>query len=128
MANGKVIAGIAIAALILLGTYFFASIGNVQQSGNSVKVVGTGSSVMQNEKTVEIFDDKFSPSQITIPAGDKVIFDNKGGTYHWPVSEAFNPGHELAPGETWGFVFYEKGTFEYYDSMDKNITGTIKVE
>lgn len=128
MVSGKIITGIVVSILVILGVYFFISVENVQQSGNSVKIIGTGSSVMQNEKIVEIFDDTFSPSSVTIEVGDKVTFDNKGGVSHWPISEAFNPGHELVPGENWGFVFYEKGTFEYSDNLNANLKGTIIVE
>jgi plastocyanin len=125
MVKGRVIAGIVISILIILGAYFFVSVGNVQQSGNSVKVVGTGSSVMQNEKTIEITDDGFSPSSLTVSAGDKIIFENKGAVKHWPISEMFDSGHGLAPEESYSLILYEKGTIEYHDNLNANLTGTI---
>lgn len=128
MVNSKIIAGIIIGVLVILGAYFLISVENVNQSGNSVKIIGTGSSVMQNEKIVEIFDNGFLPSSITIELGNKVIFDNRGEASHWPISEIFNPEKELAPGENWGFIFYEKGTFEYSDNLNANLKGTIIVK
>lgn len=128
MVNNKIIAGIVIGILVILGVYFLISVENVRQSGNSIKIIGTGSSVMQNEKIVEIFDNGFSPSSITIEPGDKIIFDNRGELSHWPISEIFNPEQELAPGENWGFIFYDKGTFEYSDNLNANLKGIIIVE
>jgi len=97
MVNGKVVAGIVISVLIILGVYFFTSVGNVQESGNTVKVVGTGSSVIQNEKVVEITSEGFSPSTLTISAGDTVTFVNKDAKNHWPAS-AMHPTHTVYPG------------------------------
>ena len=151
MVNGKVVAGVIISVLIILGVYFFVSVGNVQQSGNTIKVVGTGSSVMQNEKTVEMTSGGFSPSALTVSVGDTVTFVNKGTEEHWPAS-ARHPTHkvypgsdiekcgtseesitfdacrEIAPGESYKFTFYEKGTWAYHDHLNTGLFGKIIVE
>jgi plastocyanin len=128
MVNGKAIAVVAISAMILLAAYLFFSLGNAQQSGNTIKVVGTGSSVMPNVKTVEMTDTGFSPSALAISAGDTVEFANTGSGQRWPVSSEFNPGQSIAPGESWSFTFYDRGTWEFHDSMNDTLAGTITVK
>ena len=57
MVNGKVIVGIVISVLIIVGVYFFVSVGNIQESGNTVKVMGSGGSVRENPYLIEITSD-----------------------------------------------------------------------
>ncbi|MEX2017312.1 MAG: hypothetical protein WD876_02465 [Candidatus Pacearchaeota archaeon] len=97
MVNGKVVAGIVISVLILAGVYFLVSVGTVQQSGNTVKVVGTGSSVNEDAKVIEITAEGFSPSLLNIRAGNTVTFINKDSKAHWPAS-ASHPTHTAYPG------------------------------
>jgi plastocyanin len=151
MVNGRLVAGIVISVLILLGAYFFASVGNVIQSGNTIKVTGTGSSVMQNEKIIEIDSNGFSPSTLVISKGDIVTFVNKDSMPHWPASalhstHSIYPGSGIekcgtseqdtifdackgiSPGKSWSFAFYETGTWSYHDHLDARLVGTITVE
>lgn len=128
MINGKIIAGIIISVLIILGVYFFVSVGNVQQSGNSIKVTGTGSSVIEDTRTIEITSNGFFPGIVTISVGDNVTFINKDTEEHWLILEILDISQELPQGDTYSFVFNEAGTFEYYDNLNKDFTGTIFVE
>ncbi len=82
--------------------------------------------------TVEITSEGFSPSQISINAGDTVVFVNKDSETHWPAS-AQHPTHKaypesggcigskfdackpLAQGESWPFTFSQKGEWKYHD-------------
>jgi len=128
MVNGKIIAGIVLSVLILGVVYFFVSVGDVQESGNSIKVLGTGSSVMDNEKTIEIMPDGFSPSDLTITLGNTVIFENKDTEKHWLILESFGVSKELASAETYSLFFDKVGTFEYYDNLNKEFAGIIIVE
>ncbi|MEK6828953.1 MAG: plastocyanin/azurin family copper-binding protein [Nanoarchaeota archaeon] len=151
MVNGKVVAAIILSVLIIAGVYFFVSVGNVQESGNSIKSIGTGSSVMQNEKIIEMTSNGFSPSTLTISVGDTVTFVNKGSDEHWPAS-AMHPTHTvypgsniekcgtseestifdackgISPGESYKFTFYEKGTWGYHDHINAGLFGKIIVE
>jgi len=97
MVNGRVIAAITLSVLILAGVYFLVGFGSLQQSGNTIKVVGTGSSVEQNAKIIEITSEGFSPSPLNILAGDTVTFVNKDTKAHWPAS-ASHPTHTVYPG------------------------------
>ncbi|MBI2143470.1 cupredoxin domain-containing protein [Candidatus Woesearchaeota archaeon] len=95
--------------------------------------------------TIEITASGFSPSPLTIKAGDTVTFVNKDSAQHWPAS-AVHPTHAvypeaggcigskfdackgLAAGETFEFTFNEKGTWKYHDHLNPSLWGTIVVE
>ncbi len=152
MVNGKVVAGIVISALIILGVYFFTSVGNVRESGNTVKIIGSGSSVMENPYSIEITSAGFFPEIVTISVGDTVTFTNKDSAPHWPASD-LHPTHTvypgtgiskcfdettdkttlfdscrgLAQGESWSFTFTQAGEWEYHDHRNANLKGTIIV-
>ncbi|MBI2580683.1 cupredoxin domain-containing protein [Candidatus Woesearchaeota archaeon] len=102
-----------------------------------------------SEKTIEITATGFSPSPLTIKAGQTVTFVNKDTAQHWPAS-AVHPTHAvypepdgcigskfdackgLAQGESFTFVFNEKGSWKYHDHLnccsDPAFFGTIVVE
>lgn len=97
------------------------------------------------EKTVEITSAGFSPSSLTVSAGQKVKFVNKDTETHWPASDP-HPVHTDYPGTggciasvfdacaalakdgEWGFVFNEKGTWRYHDHLNPSLKGTVIVE
>ncbi len=114
----------------------------------SFKSSGTGAStttVAAAAKTVEITSTGFSPATVTIKAGEKVAFVNKGSGLHWPAS-AVHPTHAMYPesggcigskfdackglatNEEWSFTFNEKGSWNYHDHLNPSLTGTIVVE
>lgn len=97
------------------------------------------------EKTVEITSAGFSPSSVTVSAGQKVKFVNKDTETHWPASDPhplhtdypqlgscigsfFDACSALAKDEDWGFVFNEKGTWRYHDHLNPSLKGTVTVE
>lgn len=92
----------------------------------------------------------FSPRLLEVQVGQKVIFENamkSGGV--WPASDV-HPTHRLYPGsdigkcgtnvdifdacrglesgESWSFVFNEKGEWGYHDHLSSKYTGTIVVK
>jgi plastocyanin len=88
---------------------------------------------------VELTKDGFSPSELTIKAGQTVTWINKNTEEHWPAS-AMHPTHKvypgsgiekcgtgeaifdacgaLAPGESFSFTFNEVGTWSYHDHLN----------
>ncbi|HLD57839.1 MAG TPA: hypothetical protein VJA47_06010 [archaeon] len=101
---------------------------------------------------VEATSSGFTPSTITVKAGEFVTFTNKDTAKHWPAS-AVHPTHKVYPGsdiakcsdpvektkifdackglekeESWSFTFNEKGTWKYHDHLNTGSTGTIVVE
>lgn len=152
MVNGKAMVAIVLAALILLGAYFFVSVGNASESGNSIKVIGTGGSV-DEDNTIEITSNGFFPKILTVSVGETVTFVNKDNVAHWPASD-LHPTHTIYPGsdikkcfdetsdktllfdscrpleqgESWGFTFTETGTWDYHDHKNAGLVGAIVVE
>ena len=104
--------------------------------GTGVNVDG---SVTVGAKTVDvsITASGFSPSQVTIKAGDTVKFTNKDTRKRWPASGA-HPTHLICPGfdavggidtnETYSFKFEKKGECPMHDHLIPTHTGKITVE
>lgn len=93
----------------------------------------------------------FSPSSVTINAGEVVMFVNEGSNLMWPAS-AIHPTHTVYPGSSiqkcgtaeedsifdacsrvtsgnsWSFTFTETGTWKYHNHLNIGKTGTIVVE
>lgn len=96
-------------------------------------------------KMVGITSAGYSPSTLTIKAGDTVVFQNNDADIHWPAS-AVHPTHTaypesggcigskfdacagLAQSETFSFTFNQKGTWLYHDHLNPSLTGSITVE
>lgn len=101
--------------------------------------------------TINMTESGFTPGEITIKAGDTVIFRNQGNRLHWPAS-AIHPTHELYPGssiskcgtseadsifdacrglqlgQSFSFTFNIKGTWLYHDHLNSSLKGTIIVQ
>ncbi len=92
------------------------------------------------EKIVEITSAGFTPSTLTINAGDTVTFVNKDVVPHWPAS-AVHPTHceyrgcgvfdakkGLSQGEPYSIVFDVAGSWKYHDHLNPEVTGVIVVQ
>ena len=99
---------------------------------------------------ITITSSGFSPSSLEINAGDSVIFENSDTNQHWPAS-AVHPTHRVYPGsdigkcgtaeaenifdacrglesgESYTFIFNERGSWRYHDHLRASIGGTIIV-
>lgn len=79
----------------------------------------------------------FSPSNITIAPGTKVIFSNLDDAPHWPAS-GNHPTHKLCPGfdalkplsknQTYEFTFAKAQVCPFHDHLNPDWTGTITVK
>ena len=72
---------------------------------------------------VTITDSGFSPTTITINAGETVRWENDHSVSHWPASDP-HPEHTdyfgfdsfgIAAGSSWSFKFTEVGSWNYHD-------------
>ena len=101
--------------------------------------------------TVTYTEFGFTPSTVTVDAGDEVFFWNKSDDFLW-IASAVHPVHSEYPGthinncgtsaatgtfdscgniavkNGWTFVFNEKGSWVYHDHNDPTRTGTIIVQ
>lgn len=101
-----------------------------------------------SENIIEMTSDGFVPNSLTINAGDSVKFVNKDSRSYWPAS-AVHPTHKNYPGsdiskcgsgvifdackglkegESFTFIFNEKGTWFYHNHLRVGTTGKIIVE
>jgi len=87
--------------------------------------------------TITYTETGFSPTSITINAGDTIIFKNNSARGFWPASNN-HPSHAIYPeldskktitaGESWNFTFTEVGSWKYHDHRSNNLGGTIVVQ
>lgn len=92
-------------------------------------------SIVENTKGMVLDQDGFSPSELTIKPGTKVIFESRGGE-HWPASDN-HPTHELCEGldakkaltagETFEYTFTEEQECSIHDHLNPELTGKITV-
>ncbi len=95
--------------------------------------------------TIEMTDSGYSPNNITIKAGDTVVFLNKGTLPNWPatakhpthevypepggcISSAFDACKGVLPGENFTFTFNQKGSWGYHEHLRFKTFGKINVE
>jgi plastocyanin len=86
---------------------------------------------------VEITDDGFEPSTLTVSSGDTVTFENSSSDDSWPASDV-HPTHQLypgfdaekplLPGDSYEFTFTKTGSWGYHNHLEPDVTGTIVVE
>lgn len=79
--------------------------------------------------SVNIGDDFFNPSSLTVTAGTIVTWTNRGSRGHTVTSDqgAFDSG-SLNPGGSFSFTFKDKGTFSYHCNFHSGMTAKIVVE
>lgn len=92
--------------------------------------------VVVDTKTVVMKADSFEPANLTIQKNTKVIFKNEDSQERWPASAIhpthgiypeFDPRRNIAPGESWEFIFDKVGNWKYHDHLNPSIRGEIKV-
>jgi len=79
--------------------------------------------IIMNEQNV------FMPAVLTVPAGTKVTWSNKSVRRWWVISvdKKIDTG-QIATGVSVSYTFNEPGTYEYYDTYNKDIRGTVIVQ
>lgn len=111
----------------------------------------TPSAVVPKTMSINMTDSGFSPSEVTINAGDTVRFINQGSQAHWPAS-AVHPVHEAYPGssiakcgtaqagsifdacrglnngESFSFTFNAKGSWPFHDHLVPFLKGKVIVQ
>lgn len=78
----------------------------------------------------------FSPAEVSIQKGDRVVWVNKSDRFAWPASDVhptheiyseFDPLEPMAPGEVWAFVFEKAGEWRFHDHLRPSKTGVVGV-
>jgi plastocyanin len=79
-------------------------------------------------KTVSIKRSSFSPTTVSVVAGDSVRWRNDDTRDHQVVSTTGTfASPVLRPGRTYTFRFESAGTYRYRDALNPSVTGTVKV-
>lgn len=95
-----------------------------------------GSDVADEENLVTISSAGFSPKEITISAGETVVWMNSDAIDH-TVNSAPHPTHTaypplnldtIKPGDKKSLNFPEPGTYKYHDHLNPSLVGSIIVE
>lgn len=113
-------------------------------SASSTPNPGSGLRTMK-KYTITATDSGYSPSTITIKAGDTVIFKNGSSQPVWTAS-AVHPTHRaypttggclgstfdacrgIPPGQSWSFKFDIAGSWKYHNHLNPSETGTIVIQ
>lgn len=79
-------------------------------------------------KTVRITGSGFSPSPVTITAGDRITWRNTDTVRHQVVSNAGTfASPVLLPGRTYTYTFSRSGTYRYHDALVPNRNARVVV-
>ncbi len=105
----------------------------------------TSEPVAMTKTTITYSDTGFSPSSVTIKAGDQVVFVNSSSKDMWPAS-AMHPTHNVypepggclgsifdscanvEPGKSWSFIFMKVGSWGYHDHLTPKFFGKVIVQ
>lgn len=140
--NKFIILGLG-ALLVIAGGYFLLANQNGEPATAPLEEEVTSNpttSPRLQEETEEVMvsltESGFTPKNLTIETGTKVIFTNNTGRIA-TVDSDFHPTHRLYPflnkgnfgtGEKHEVIFEETGTFTYHNHLNSAQTGTIIVE
>ena len=81
----------------------------------------------ENTKNIAIKNFAFSPAELTVKAGDTVIWTNEDSAPHSIKSESFN-SQTLSSGDSFSFKFENTGTYDYTCGIHPSMKGKIIVE
>ena len=93
--------------------------------------------LLQSTATIEVNDNGFIPTSLTVRKCTKVTFKNTGTTDHQPVShphpthdayQEFNSPQPIASNSSWSFIFSKSGAWKFHDELTPEHRGTITVQ
>jgi plastocyanin len=98
-------------------------------NSNKTDSNNTNNEVQSGDVKISLENFAFSPKEITIKTGTKVIWTNNDSTSHTIISDdgTFSSS-TLKTNGTFEFTFNTKGTFSYHCSIHPSMTGKIIVE
>ena len=83
-----------------------------------------------NTVQINIFNYKFDPATVTVPAGTTVTWTNKDEIPHTVASsdKSFKGSSGLDTGDSYSYTFDKPGTYKYYCTLHPFMTGVIVVQ
>ena len=123
---------VAVGAFLLLGNR-----SNQPATIQSQAPTNPVQSTNESEAAIITLDEtEFSPNDITVKVGARVVWINKSGE-NATVNSADHPTHQVYPrlnlgefgsGSSVQLVFDETGTYSYHNHLNASQTGTVTVE
>jgi plastocyanin len=87
-----------------------------------------GPEALAATKVVQIQRNAFSPTTVSIVAGDTITWRNRDTRNHQIVSTTGTFASPiLAPNRSYSFTFEVAGTYRYRDALNPTVTGTVRV-
>jgi plastocyanin len=120
--------GVAAVLIIAVGAVLFTTL-HKPGSGDDGKVVAISNTVAN----VNVSASGYSPQTITVKQGQQVTFTNSDATSRQLTADpsslpGFSTVEPLDQGDTYTYIFDQKGTFKYYDATDPtHFVGTVTV-
>lgn len=90
----------------------------------------------KSQSVVKITSSGFTPQNITIKAGEPVVWVNEDAVDH-AVNSAVHPTHQLyprlnlgtiKPGDEKSLTFPDSGSYKYHDHLNPSLIGSVTVE
>lgn len=128
---------ILIIALIALVGFLVTSPAGKQPGPTNTLPAQTAQPEGEVVAEIQMKEEGYEPSAITVQAGKAVRFINSSSGNRWPASNIhpthelypeFDPKRELKPGESWTFTFRKPGKWRMHDHLFAYMKGTITVE
>ncbi len=119
-----VLTGASLALLALLGSFPSIGTGSGFVEGDVPSALAAPDSV-----AVDITEDGFDPSSVTVAVGGTVSWTNRDSDAHSVVGDP-GSGLESPAFERWGMysrTFHTAGTIAYHDGLNPELTGIINV-
>ncbi|MBI2315297.1 cupredoxin domain-containing protein [Candidatus Daviesbacteria bacterium] len=133
-----------IIGLVIYGLIYYFVLANKERSSKDSSVViplatnfSAGPSATESAQIrIILAVDGFSPKDLTIKIGTKVLWTNKSGSAA-TVDSSPHPSHtdypqlnlgNFADGETLSLIFDKAGTYKYHNHLNSSQFGTIVVQ
>ncbi len=119
----KLVIAIALAAVLALSGCLQSNPQNnsTPQPGNS------GGTATAETAEIQIINNAFSPSELTISVGTTVKWTNADGVPHTVTSAGNFDSGTIQPGKSFSFTFSKAGSFDYSCSIHPQMKGKVIV-
>ncbi len=138
--------------VLVAGVVYLIASGNFAEKRDEMSATSTAEEAIPlGAGMIAYTDGGFSPSPLTVKAGETVTFKNESGREVWPASathpthtvypgsdiekcdsaapgEMFDACGPVMPGESWSFTFSEVGEWAYHDHLSTSYFGKVVVE
>ena len=98
-------------------------------SNPPVQAAPVQEAVQLADKTVVLYQFRFNPNTLQIPAGTTVIFKNKDGVRHNVTATSLGIDQMIEPGTQWSYTFSSTGEYAVENRLaDSPMKASIVVE